>query len=378
MKILIIGNGAAGMAAAEAARRINEAAEIVMLNSERYYHYSRPRVIEFLSGKIALEQLTIRDSEFYKNSRIRLVLIVNAVKIDPQKKAVYLDGGIEENYDKLIIAAGAHSFLPPVKGSDNKGVFTLRTIDDAIAVMEFAKNKKEALVIGGGLLGIEAAMSLTALGLKTTVVEVFDRLLPRQLDTECAGVLRSNLEEKGLSFLLPKQTAEIKTDPGRLRTIFKDAGSIDTDLILFSAGIRCNLNIANGSGLAVDKGIKVNDRMETSIPDIYACGDIAEYNSAVYGIWPAAREQGTAAGVNAAGGSSIYKGSVLSTKLKVAGIELGSLGNIEGSPGVEVITEKNGKNIKKIFKKDGKTIGAILLGDASQYREIQEAIKGGL
>jgi nitrite reductase (NADH) large subunit len=377
LKIIIIGNGAAGIAAAESARKADASAEIVILNSERYYHYSRPRVIEFLSGRISLEQITIKNSEFYEKNRIRLVLLVNVVKIDPAKKTVYMEGGIDEQYDKLIIAAGAYSFLPPVEGSDIEGVFTLRTVDDAKAVIEFAKGRKDAVLIGAGLLGIEAAISLNALGLKTTLVEVFDRLLPRQLDHECAGMLQKKLEAKGLSFLLPRQTASITKDGENLKLNFKDSTSISGGLVMFSAGIRCNLKIAEGTGLAMDKGIKVNNFMETDMQDIYACGDIAEYNGIVYGIWPAAREQGTAAGTNAAGGKAEYKGNVMSTKLKVAGIEVGSLGAIEGGPGIEVVTKKQDDNIKKAFIKDSRVIGIILLGDASKYQAAQELMKTG-
>ncbi len=377
MKIIIIGNGAAGIAAAEAVRKKDADAEIIMLNSERYYHYSRPRVIEFLAGKVSLEQITIKNSEFYEKNRIRLVMLVKVEKIDPAKKTVYLEGGIDETYDKLIIAAGAYSFLPPVEGSDSEGVFTLRTIDDAKAIIEYAKDKNEAVLVGGGLLGIEAAISLTALGLKTTVVEVFDRLLPRQLDAECAAHLQKLLEEKSLNFLLPRQSASIVKDGAGLKLNFKDGSYVSAGLILFSAGIRCSMKLAEGSGLAMDKGIKVNNYMETNIPDIYACGDIAEYNGMVYGIWPAAREQGTAAGLNAAGEKTEYKGSVLSTKLKVAGIDLASLGNIEAGAGVEAFVKKEGSAIKKIFIKDGKISGAILLGETSKYQALQELMKKG-
>jgi nitrite reductase (NADH) large subunit len=375
MKYLIIGNGVAGVSAAEAIRKKDQAAEITILNSERYYHYSRPRVIEFLSGTIPIEKITIKDVDFYERNNIRLVMLVNAVKIDTAAKKVLLEGGIEENYDKLIIAAGANSFLPPVEGSKNWGVFTLRTIDDAKAIMEFAKGRKTAVLIGAGLLGIEAANSLIALGLKVTIVEVFDRLLPRQLDKDGAGMLQSMLEAKGMKFLLPRQTASIEKSAGGLKVNFKDNTSITGDLVLFSAGIRPNLKIIEGSGISADKGIKVNNFMETNIPDAYAAGDITEYNGTVYGIWPAGREQGTIAGLNAAGEKAEYKGSVQSTTLKVTGIELGSLGSIEGGPGVEVFTHKEPGVFKRVFIKDGKLDGAILLGNSGDFAKLKDLMK---
>ncbi|HRU38323.1 MAG TPA: FAD-dependent oxidoreductase [Candidatus Goldiibacteriota bacterium] len=375
MKYLVIGNGVAGISAAEAIRNSDKSAEITVLNSERYYHYSRPRVIEFLSGRTPLEKITIKNADFYEKNYIRLVMLVNVIKIDVIAKKVLLEGGIEEDYDRLIIAAGANSFMPPVPGSDYEGVFTLRTIDDAKAIMEYAKGKNTALLIGGGLLGIEAAMSLTALGLKTTIVEFFDRLLPRQLDSEGAAMLKAKLEEKGLKFLLPRQTASIEKTAGGLKANFKDNTHAEAGLILFSAGIRPNLKIIEGTGILADKGIKVNNYMETSVRDVYACGDITEYNGMVYGIWPAAKEQGTIAGQNAAGGRVEYKGSVLSTKLKVAGIELGSLGSVEPGEGIEVYTEKTDAVFKRLYIKEGRLAGAILLGDASAYQKLQEAMK---
>jgi nitrite reductase (NADH) large subunit len=375
MKYVIIGNGISGMSAAEAVRKKDAGADIVIYTSERYFHYYRPGVIEFLAGRSSLEKITIRNSDFYEKNRIRLVILAKIIKIDPAKRTVVLEGGIEDNYEKLLIAAGASSFLPLVAGSDNEGVFTLRTIDDAKAIMEYAKGKKTAVAIGAGLLGIEAAMSLTALGLQVTLVEVFDRLLPRQLDKDAAAMLQGMLEAKGLRFMLPKQTQSIKREQAGLVISFKDNTAAKGDLVLFSAGIRSNLKIVEGSGIAVDRGIKVNDHMETNIQDIYAAGDAAEHKGIVYGIWPVAKDQGSIAGQNMAGDKAEYKGSVLSTTLKVTGIELGSIGNIEAGPDIEVFTSKGPGVFKRLFVKDGKVEGAILLGDAKEYAAIREAAR---
>lgn len=377
MKYLIIGNGIAGVSAAEAIRKNDASGEITILNSERYYHYSRPRVIEFLSGKTALEKITIKDVDFYEKNRISLVMLVNVVKIDPAAKKVVMEGGIEKDYDRLIIAAGAHSFVPPVKGAGQEGVFTLRTIDDAKAIMEYAAGKKTAVVIGGGLLGIEAANSLMALGLKVTIVEVFDRLLPRQLDKDSAGVLQSMLEEKGLSFLLPRQAVSITRDGEGLKINFKDNTSVTGGMVLFSSGIRPNTGIISGAGISAGRGITVNDFMETNVPGIYAAGDIIEHNGRMYGLWPPAREQGNAAGLNAAGIRAEYTDSVISARTKTAGIELASLGSIEAGPGTGVYTEKGGRNFYRAFVSAGKITGAIMIGDLSGYRRIEAKMKKG-
>ncbi|MCX7698107.1 MAG: FAD-dependent oxidoreductase [Candidatus Goldbacteria bacterium] len=375
MKIIIIGNGVAGISSAEAIRSKDKNSEIVIYSDEKYLHYSRPRVIEYLSGKVEVSRIIIRKEEFYKQNNITLLLNTKVVKIDPQNKKIILSNGKEDNFDKLIIAAGAYSFLPPIPGADITGVFTLRTIDDADKIISYSRNKKTAAVIGGGLLGIEAAMSLKVLGLDVTIIEVFDRLLPRQLDKDAAIILQSMLEAKGLKFLLPKQTTTIEKINNNLKINFKDNTCLESDVILFSAGIRCNLKILEGSNIEADKGIKVNDYLQTNFQDIYAAGDIAEYKGIVYGIWPAAKEQGSIAGLNAIGEKIEYKGSIISTKLKVVGIELASIGSIEHGEGIEIQTKQDKEVFKRLFIKDNKLIGAILLGDTSQYQKLQDIMK---
>jgi nitrite reductase (NADH) large subunit len=377
MKIIIIGNGIAGVSAVEAIRSRDKNAEIVIYSDEKYYHYSRPRIIEYLSGRVDADRITIRKENFYKQNNVKLNLNVNVIKINPRDKKIMLFDGKEEEFDKLIIAAGARSFLPPVLGADTEGVFTLRTIDDADRIISYTKGKKKTVVIGGGLLGIESAMSLKELGPDVTIVEASDRLLPKQLDRDGADVLQKMLEEKGLNFLLSKQTLSIVKDDGLLKINFKDGTLLKSDVILFSTGIRSNLKIIENSGIESDKGIKVNDFLQTNVADVYAAGDVAEHRGVVYGIWPAAKEQGTAAGLNAIGEKTEYRGSVQSTKLKVAGIELASIGNVEHGEGVEIRTKHEGGIFKRAFLKDKKLTGAILIGNTSQYQKLQDVIKAG-
>lgn len=375
MKIIIVGNGVAGISAAEAIRKNDKNSEVAIYTDEKYYHYSRPRVIEYLGEKVTKEKIIIRDKNFYEQNNIKIYLDTKIKTLDINSKKIILENNNTDDYDKLIIAAGAKSFLPPVKGSDLQGVFTLRTIDDADKIMDYAKDKKSAVVIGGGLLGIEAAISILNFGLSVLIVEVFDRLLPRQLDNDGALILQNMLEEKGLKFLLSKQTEKIEKQKDKLKIIFKDGGDIETDLILFSAGIRCNLDIVKDAGIEIDKGIKINEYIQTSVKDIYAAGDVAEFKGMIYGIWPAAKEQGEIAGKNATGENIIYNGSVISTKLKVGGIDLASTGSIEAKEGVEIFTKKDEKIFKRLFIKDKKLKGAILIGDTKEYHNLQNIIK---
>ena len=372
MKILIIGNGAAGVAAAEAIKQRKPDYKITILTDEPYLHYSRPRVIEFLGGKINDEQLVIKKQEWYDSNNIELRTNVKVSILHAAAKEVTLLGGEKISADKIVIAAGAHSFIPPFEGHDLEGVSGLRTIDDAKRLISAARGKPSAVAIGGGLLGIEAAISLVSLGLKITVVEFFQRLLPRQLDSDGAAILKKLLEAKGLEFRLGEETKSVAASEGGLRVEFKSGGSTQGAIVLVSAGVRPNTAFLKDSGIEINKGVKVNEKMETSAEGIYACGDIAEHNGALYGIWPAAREQGTAAGLAIAGEEAQYKGSVMSTKLKVAGIEVASIGRIEEGPGDEITKDSKENIYKKVIRKEGKIAGAILLGDTSEFNALKK------
>ena len=216
------------------------------------------------------------------------------------------------------------------------------------------------------------------MGLSVTVVEIFDRLLPRQLDTEGAAILQKQMESMGLKFILGAQSKSIKDD-GNIKILeLKDGKIIESNFILVSAGIKPNIALAQAMGIAANKGILVNDRMETNIPNIYATGDVAEHKDRIYGIWPAAQRQGVIAGINMAGGNETYMGTVPSASLKVAGIHLTSLGDIlvEDNTVEQVKVKNPDKNIyKKLFIKDGKIVGAIFLGDMKNAYEIGQLIE---
>lgn len=377
MKVIIIGNGAAGMAAAEAIRERDADCEITMYSDEDRFHYSRPRIIEYLGGSVQADKLTIRGAEYYDKRRIRLVKPAVIESVDPAGRKVALRGGGEDSFDRLVIAAGASAFLPPMEGSDLEGVFTLRTIDDADKIMAFCRGKRRAVVVGGGLLGIETAASLAKAGLDTTVVEIFDRLLPRQLDTDAAAMLRSMLEKSGLKFLLTRQSSSIGRCGSGLALNFSDGSSMDADIVVFSSGIRSNTSLASAAGISCDKGIIVDEFMETGAPGIYAAGDVAQFSGTVYGLWPAAREQGAFAGRNAAGERIAYPGSLVSSRLKVSGIEMASLGSIEAGEGIFAISRLIGSSFRRLFLKDGRLVGAILIGDTTDYLKLQKLLKSG-
>lgn len=376
MKYIIVGNGVAGMAAAEAIRERDAAGQINIYTEENYYHYSRPRVIEYLGGSATSEKIVIRGPEYYKKLDIQLFRGTTVESIDPAARSIATKGGTD-SFDKLILASGATSFLPPVEGCRAGCVFTLRTIADADRILARCAPGKRALVIGGGLLGIETAASLAKRGLSVSVVEVFDRLLPRQLDADGAALLRAMLEKQGLSFLLPKKTAAIRQSGEGAEVHFDDGSEVGADLVIFSAGVRSDTRLAAAAGIACDRGILVDANMATNLPGIYAAGDAAQFNGVVYGLWPSAKEQGSFAGRNAAGEPALYQGSQVSAKLKVGGIELASLGAIGEGPGIGVVTKRGENSFKRLFLSGGKLSGAILIGDTSQFAALQKLIKTG-
>lgn len=374
MKIVIAGNGAAGVAAAEAIREHDSTCELSIYSEEPGTHYSRPRVIEFLGGKVSPEKIVIKSPDYYSKNHISLRAPASIVAIDPRSKTITLADGETSGFDALIVATGASSFLPPVDGCRLPGVFTLRTIADAQAIIDYGKDKRRALVIGAGLLGLETASSLGHRGLETTVVEVAERLLPRQLDSDAAKILQERLEAQGLRFLLSRQTAAIEKKGDGLQVSFADGFSVQTDIVLFSAGVRSNLLVAQKAGILCEKGIRIDAHMRTSAPDIYAAGDVAQFGGTVYGLWPIAREQGRLAGMNAVGVPAEYRGSVVSTKLKVTGIDLASVGAIDCGDGAVAHTLSRNGNFARLFLKGGKVAGAIMVGYSGAYNQIQSMI----
>jgi len=376
MKYLIIGNGVAGTAAAANIRKLDRDGEITVLTDEATPFYSRIRLIEYLAGEANEKDIVIYKEEWYEKNNIRLLLNIFVAGIDKDKKEVITSKGEKFGYDKLLIATGSYSFVPPVPGAGKKGVFTLRTIKDADEIIGYAKGVKKVLLIGGGVLGLEAGNALRKRGLEITVAEFFPRLLPRQMDPEGAGILRTQLERMGFTFYLGARSKEITGDERATGLVLEDGTRIACDLIIVSAGVRPCAGLGKRLGLAVDRGLPVNDRMETGIKDVYAAGDLIEHRGMLYGIWPAAQKQGETAGTNMAGGNAVYEGTTMSNVLKVVGIDLAAAGDIDAEGKYEsIIREDREKFIyKKMVIKDDVLSGCILYGDISGYRKILRAI----
>jgi nitrite reductase (NADH) large subunit len=376
MKYVIIGSGVAGTTAAEHIRKIDNSGEITIITDEAFAFYSRLRLIEYLAGEAGAEDILIHDKEWYEKNNIKLLTDSSVSQIDKDRKQVAFEKGGSLSYNRLLIATGGYSFVPPITGSDKKGVFALRTIRDADEIMSYSKGKKRVVLIGGGVLGLEAGNSLRKKGLSISVVEFFPRLLPRQMDPEGADVLRQQMEDMGFSFYLGAKTREVTGDDHAEGISLEDGTGIDGDLVIVSAGVRPRAGLAEQLGLTINKGLVVNDRMETGINGIYAAGDLIEHRERFYGIWPAAQKQGEIAGINMAGGEAVYEGTTMSNVLKVVGVDLAAAGDIDADNELESIVHKDSSRYiyKKLVLRDNVLSGCILYGDISGYRKILKAI----
>ncbi|MEK6581465.1 MAG: FAD-dependent oxidoreductase, partial [Nitrospirota bacterium] len=306
MKYIIIGNGVAGTTAAANIRKVDHEGEITIVSDEAYPFYSRIRLIDYLAGETDEKGLVIYKDAWYEKNNIKLLLNTPVSEIDKDMKEIAVPSGQRLKYDKLLIAAGGVSFIPPLPGSDKKGVFTLRTIKDAGEIKKCVEQAKKVILIGGGILGIEVGNSLRKVGCSVSIIEFFSRLLPRQMDREGAEILKAQMEKMGFTFYLGAKTKEIFGDDRVLGVKLEDGTIIDCNMVIISAGVRPNTELANKIGVKCNRGLPVNDRMETEIQDIYAAGDLIEHRNLYYGIWPAAEKQGEVAGINMAGGSAGY------------------------------------------------------------------------
>lgn len=382
LKLVMIGNGMAGVRTLEELLKLApNLYDITVFGAEPHPNYNRILLSPVLAGEQTFEEIVLNDLNWYADNGIKLLLGRKVVKIDRKKRLVIADDGSEAEYDRLLIATGSNPFILPIPGKDLQGVIGYRDIADTQTMMDTAKTHKHAVVIGGGLLGLEAANGLKLRGMDVTVVHIGDWLLERQLDRTAGELLQKSLEDRGLKFLLPKHTAELLDNgEGRVCAVkFKDGEVIPADLVVMAAGIRPNTELAESAGIACNRGILVNDTMQTYDPRVYAIGECASHRGIAYGLVAPLFEQAKVCANHLAQlGFSRYQGSVTSTKLKVTGIDLFSAGEFMGGEGTETITLSDpiGGVYKKLVIKDDVLVGACLYGDTADggwyFRQIRE------
>jgi NAD(P)H-nitrite reductase large subunit/rubredoxin len=376
--IVIIGASGAGMGAAVEIRKRNKVSDITMVSKESVMGYFRPQLSKMLSDdRVTIESMSIKGEDWFKENNIRLLLNKVVAKIDAENKKVILEDNEELSFTKLIIASGAEVFVPPFAGKDKKGVFTLRYAKDGKEIKAYAKGKKTGAVIGGGVLGLEAANELRNLGLDVTVIEMADRILPRQLDHDASKILEQIVRNAGVTFLKSVGTKEIIGDEA-VKGILLDNGEIvDAEVVIVSTGVKANSKIAENTGIEIKRAIVVNERMETAVSGIYACGDCAEYNGINYALWSEAIEQGKTAGINVAKGNYTYSTIIPSTTLNAFNSSVFSIGDIGSDPSMEYETyeRNNRKSYIKLYFKNKILSGGILIGDTSKTVELVEGFE---
>ncbi|WP_405162746.1 FAD-dependent oxidoreductase [Nocardia sp. NBC_01499] len=364
VSVAVIGNGIAGVTAADFLRRNHPDCEIHLVGRESHPLYNRMGISRLVYGRSAMQGLHLLPEQWYDDHQITTWLNTLATSIDLAGRRVFLGTGEALPYDRLILAMGASSALPPIEGLARPGCFVLREASDAIWIRSYAQQFRcaTAVVAGGGLLGLEAAHALHLLGLHVTVLDRGDRLLAKQIDARCSQLVLDHFTRTGIQVLRHAETVRVTGDPAVRRAVLRDGRYIDCDLFLTATGIRPNIELARSAGVPVERGVLVDDRMRTHVPDVYAAGDIAELDGQVFGLWPVAAEQAQIAAVNALGIDQTLAGAVPAMILKGVGLELFSTGKVEPEYGDEVIVIDRADSYRRLILSEGLVVGATVLG----------------
>jgi nitrite reductase (NADH) large subunit len=374
LHVVIAGAGAAGLAAAEAARRAAPDSRITLLSRETELPYYRLNLTRYLAGEITRAELPVHPLGWYQEQRVDLRMGVEVEKLDLDGRVGVLRGGERLSFDRLVLASGAHPFVPPIPGAEQAGVMTLRTVEDADRLL--VAGGARCVCVGGGLLGLETAAALARVGADVTVLEGFGHLMPSQLDPRAGALLASHLGAIGVKVRTAVQVKELRGN-GRVAAVaLMDGAELDADLVVLATGVRPNTFLAIEAGLDVNKGVVVDDRLRTSHPDVYAAGDVAEYQGVLYGSWFVAQHQGAVAGANAAG-SDLEVGNVpRSHTLKVVGLDTFSIGQFTPVDGSYrgVAGEWDGAYASFVFR-DDLLVGANLLGSVQLAAAAKRAIE---
>ncbi|MFZ3018138.1 MAG: nitrite reductase large subunit NirB [Gallionella sp.] len=383
MRLVVVGNGMAGIRAVEELLKLApDLYDITVFGAEPHPNYNRILLSPVLAGEMTIQDIILNPLDWYRDNGIALHLGKRIVHIDRARRKVIADDGVEAEYDRLLLATGSTPFIPPIPGNDLPGVIGYRDIRDTDEMIAAASEHRHAVVIGGGLLGLEAANGLRQRGMDVTVVHLMPWLMERQLDKAAADMLKTSLEARGLKFLLEKQTeALMRGESGRVAALrFKDGLEIPADLVVVAAGIRPSMVLAESAGLYCNRGIVVSDTMQTYDPRIYAVGECVSHRGIAYGlVAPLFDQARVCANHLAHHGIARYTGSVTSTKLKVTGIDLFSAGDFMGGEGTEeiVLHDPSGNVYKKLVVKNDILVGAVLYGDTADGAWYFQLVKDG-
>lgn len=376
---VILGNGAAGLSAAKAIRERDKTGSIVMVSNEPYATYNRPMLTKSMVAELDAEQIQVEPQSWYEENRIYLILDREVTAVDTAGKEVELSDGMKLKYTKLIYALGSECFIPPIPGADRKEVVAIRRMSDIEKLEAMLPGVSNVVVIGGGVLGLEAAWELKKAGKQVVVLEAAPQIMGRQLDEAASEMLSAISEGCGIEIHSGVQIASIEGENAVSSVKLKDGREFPAELVIISAGVRANTAVAQSAGMEVGRGVVVNDQMASSVSDIFACGDCAEYDGINYAIWPQALEQGKVAGANAAGDYLTY--TTVSAGLSFHGMNTGlyAIGDNGKNPNLIYRTvefkDMGRKQYEKYYFLNNKLCGVILIGDTSKMAEVTQAVE---
>lgn len=375
-RFVILGTGTAAVSAATAIRKHNEDCDILMISNERALPYNRPMLTKKMLHNNGREAFAIHTAEWYEQRHIRLMTNEIVSSLNPQLRQVTLSDDTVISYDKCIYALGARCFVPSFPGTHLPEVVTIRTLDDIERVAKLTQAASRAVVIGGGVLGLEAAWELKKAGLQVDVLENAQRLLQRQLDEEASALLQRIATDGGIAIHTMAATECVEGDEHVTGVRLKDGTTLPAQLVVISTGVRPNIQIAEQAGLSVQRAVVVNAHMETSAPHVYACGDCAEFEGVNYSIWPEATRMGQVAGENAAGISTEYRNPLPAITLNTMNTALFAIGDMGTDPQkqyeVKRTYDAEQKTMQTEYRLDGKLVGGILIGDTSGMQKLMK------
>lgn len=371
-RIVIIGNGPSALSAIETIRKRDDSSELVLLSEEPYPPYSRPLISYLLAGKIEEERMFYKGRDFYERYNVRAKLGESAEALDAEGGMVYSSKGEAIPFDKLLIATGGKPIVSPLPGRELKGVFTFTTIDDAKAIERYLGEEKveRVVIIGGGLIGLKAMEALLGWGVKITVVELADRILGLTLDRKASAIVQSALEREGVRIITRNTAGEIRGKGKVEEVVLRDGEILPAQMVVIAIGVAPAVQFLLDSGVKINRGIVVNERMETNIANIFAAGDVVELDNITSGrkqpiaIWPNATIGGAVAGANISGEERVFPGSFPMNSVEICEIPTISMGLTEpDEEGFEILSRSEGLNYKKVVLKEDKIVGAVFVGN---------------
>lgn len=376
-KIVIVGSGIAAITAIEAIRELDLESDIYLIGEEKFYPYYRIKLSKGILDELEESKILIQKKEWYEQNKVKILIGKKVVNVNIDNHEVLLCDSSKIKYDKLLLANGASNSIPPIQGIDKKGIYTLRSLDNALNIKDRLSESEQVILIGGGIQALEMAWILHQHGKKVIVVELLSSLMPHQLDNKASEMLKNIIQGYGIQVLTKTTVIEIIGDTKVEGIITDKKMELKCDMVIYSTGIKPNIDLIEDTKVETARGILVNSKMETNIRDIYAAGDVAEFNNQIAGLWSIATAQGKVAGYNIAEKEAVYENTASVTTLNAFNISLFSMGCTDEIKSTKALIEENinENQYKKIFIKNNKIVGAVVIGDIKQSSLLKAAIE---